>query len=90
MYKCSPNAVCEVREDIRQCYCIDGYTGDGETCITIDTEPTDCQEVYERVSVNNGVYGIKPINWTGSAFDVYCNMTNDGGWTVSDSSNIIP
>ncbi|PIK52653.1 putative IgGFc-binding protein-like [Apostichopus japonicus] len=28
-YACSPNAVCDVRDNIRQCYCTGGYRGDG-------------------------------------------------------------
>ncbi|PIK44916.1 hypothetical protein BSL78_18222 [Apostichopus japonicus] len=54
--------------------------------ITWDEEyachPKDCQEIYEDGSVDNDIYRIKPTGWTGEAFEVYCNMTDGGGWTV--------
>ncbi|PIK38846.1 putative ficolin-2 [Apostichopus japonicus] len=79
-YACSPIAHCEERNNTRQCYCDDGYGGDGETCTSVT--PKDCQEIYDDGSRNNGIYRIKPTGWTGSAFEVYCNMTDGGGWTV--------
>ncbi|XP_071837004.1 techylectin-5B-like [Apostichopus japonicus] len=80
-YACSPNANCEEINNIRQCYCDDGYGGDGETCTSVT--PKDCQEIYDDDNTrNNGIYRIKPTGWTGSAFEVYCNMTDGGGWTV--------
>ncbi|PIK38232.1 Angiopoietin-4, partial [Apostichopus japonicus] len=80
-YACSPNANCEERNNIRQCYCDDGYGGDGETCTSVT--PKDCQEIYDVDNTrNNGIYRIKPTGWTGPAFEVYCNMTDGGGWTV--------
>ncbi|XP_071837011.1 uncharacterized protein [Apostichopus japonicus] len=79
-YACSPKAECGVRNDIRQCYCANGYRGDGVTCTR---PPKDCQEIYDDDSArNSGIYRIKPTGWTGSAFEVYCNMTDGGGWTV--------
>ncbi|XP_071837021.1 fibrinogen-like protein A [Apostichopus japonicus] len=65
---------------MRQCYCANGYRGDGVNC----TRPSkDCQEIYDDDSTRiNGIYRIKPTGWTGSAFEVYCNMTDGGGWTV--------
>ncbi|XP_071836248.1 fibrinogen-like protein A isoform X2 [Apostichopus japonicus] len=78
-YACSSNAVCDVRDNIRQCYCTGGYRGDGETCTR---PPKDCQEIYEDGSRDNGIYRIKPTGWTSEAFEVYCNMTDGGGWTV--------
>ncbi|PIK58393.1 putative IgGFc-binding protein [Apostichopus japonicus] len=82
-YVCSPNANCEERNNIRQCYCVDGYGGDGETCTSL-IPAKDCQEIYDDDSTrNSGIYRIKPTGWTGSAFEVYCNMTDGGGWTVS-------
>ncbi|KAJ8033986.1 Fibrinogen-like protein A [Holothuria leucospilota] len=80
-YQCNPNAVCEERNDVIQCYCDEGYTGDGVNC-TIATPPSDCQDIYDRVSTESGVYKIKPTTWQGEPFDVYCNMTDGGGWTV--------
>ncbi|KAJ8033373.1 Ryncolin-4 [Holothuria leucospilota] len=83
-YQCSPNAVCEERNDVLQCYCIEGYTGDGVICDR-DTPPSDCQDIYGRGSTESGVYQIKPTTWQGEPFDVYCNMTDGGGWTVFQS-----
>ncbi|PIK39911.1 putative ficolin-2-like [Apostichopus japonicus] len=77
-YACSPNAVCDVRDNIRQCYCTGGYRGDGETCTR---PPKDCQEIYDDGSRDSGIYRIKPTGWTSDAFEVYCNMTDGGGWT---------
>eukprot|EP00058_Branchiostoma_floridae_P006195 XP_002591683.1 hypothetical protein BRAFLDRAFT_223439 [Branchiostoma floridae] len=43
----------------------------------------DCVEVYERGSVTNGVYVIKPLSYPGDPFPVYCDMENkNGGWTT--------
>ncbi|XP_071837033.1 fibrinogen-like protein A [Apostichopus japonicus] len=78
-YACSPNAVCDDRDNITQCYCTGGYRGDGENCTR---PPKDCQEIYDDESRDNGIYKIKPTGWTGEAFEVYCNMTDGGGWTV--------
>ncbi|KAJ8033903.1 Fibrinogen-like protein A [Holothuria leucospilota] len=83
-YQCSPHAFCEERNNGSQCYCNEGYKGDGVNC-TIDTPPTDCQDIYNRSrgSAESGVYKIKPTSWERDPFDVYCNMTDDGeGWTV--------
>ncbi|XP_071836720.1 fibrinogen-like protein A [Apostichopus japonicus] len=44
--------------------------------------PKDCQEIYDDGSRDNGIYRIKPTGWTSEAFEVYCNMTDGGGWTV--------
>ncbi|KAJ8034007.1 Fibrinogen-like protein A [Holothuria leucospilota] len=86
---CSPNAVCEERNGVNKCYCNPGYTGDGQNCI-LDSVPTtvpttapiDCLDVYNRGSTEDGVYLIKPNTWNGLPFEVYCNMTDGGGWTV--------
>ncbi|XP_019860948.1 PREDICTED: ficolin-1-like [Amphimedon queenslandica] len=42
--------------------------------------PHNCKEVYERGNVNSGVYTVKPDELP--AFEVYCDMSNGGGWTV--------
>ncbi|KAJ8033994.1 Ficolin-1 [Holothuria leucospilota] len=73
--------VCEERNNVLQCYCNEGYIGDGVNC-TIDTPPSDCKDIYDRVSTESGVYTIKPTIWQGDPFDVYCNMSDGGGWTV--------
>ncbi|KAJ8034011.1 Ryncolin-4 [Holothuria leucospilota] len=78
VYQCSTNATCEERNNVVQCYCNTGYTGDGVNCIAI----SDCQDVYDRVSTESGIYKIKPTTWQGDPFDVYCNMTDGGDWTV--------
>ncbi|KAJ8035667.1 Fibrinogen C domain-containing protein 1 [Holothuria leucospilota] len=44
--------------------------------------PTDCYDVFTSGSPD-GVYTIQPTGWTGSPFEVYCNMSHGGGWTVS-------
>ncbi|KAJ8035694.1 Fibrinogen C domain-containing protein 1-B [Holothuria leucospilota] len=43
--------------------------------------PTDCYDVFTSGSPD-GVYTIQPNGWTGSPFEVYCNMSHGGGWTV--------
>ncbi|KAJ8033600.1 Ficolin-1 [Holothuria leucospilota] len=78
-YACSSDATCEERDGVNQCYCNDGYTGDGQTCEVV---ATDCADIYNAGITDSGVYTIKPTDWTGSPFEVYCNMTDGGGWTV--------
>ncbi|XP_071837019.1 fibrinogen-like protein A [Apostichopus japonicus] len=60
------------------------YSGENTDAITFTplTPAKDCQEIYDDGSRNNGIYSIKPTGWTGPAFEVYCNMTDGGGWTV--------
>uniref|UniRef100_A0A1X7STA2 Fibrinogen C-terminal domain-containing protein n=1 Tax=Amphimedon queenslandica TaxID=400682 RepID=A0A1X7STA2_AMPQE len=41
--------------------------------------PLDCQEAYKNGTVCSGVYTVKPDDLP--AFDVYCDMSNGGGWT---------
>lgn len=81
-YSCSPDAACEVRQNVRQCYCPEDYVGDGETCTRLIKK--DCQEIYEDGTIDNGIYRILPNGWTGLPFEVYCNMSDGGGWTVSN------
>ncbi|XP_071835802.1 uncharacterized protein [Apostichopus japonicus] len=78
VYSCNPNALCEEQNNVRQCYCKTGYHGDGKTCLQL----TNCQDVYTAGINASGIYTIKPTNWSGSPFPVYCNMADGGGWTV--------
>ncbi|XP_071835801.1 uncharacterized protein [Apostichopus japonicus] len=77
VYSCSPNALCEEQNNVRQCYCKTGYHGDGNVCVL-----TNCQDVYTAGINESGIYTIKPTGWPGSPFPVYCNMADGGGWTV--------
>ena len=41
----------------------------------------DCKDAYDQGQTTDGVYTINPDNQT--AFQVYCDMTNDGGgWAM--------
>uniref|UniRef100_A0A1X7TEI7 Fibrinogen C-terminal domain-containing protein n=1 Tax=Amphimedon queenslandica TaxID=400682 RepID=A0A1X7TEI7_AMPQE len=40
----------------------------------------DCKELYDQGHTCSGVYTIKPDELP--AFEVYCDMSNGGGWTV--------
>ncbi|XP_071837492.1 fibrinogen-like protein A [Apostichopus japonicus] len=42
----------------------------------------DCFDVFNAGNTTDGIYTMKPTNWTGDSFDVFCNMTDGGGWTV--------
>ncbi|KAJ8033898.1 Ryncolin-4 [Holothuria leucospilota] len=79
-YQCSPNAVCEERNNVRQCYCNNGYEGNGVTCSIITRK--DCLDLFNSGVTTSGIYSIEPDSWDGGAFNVYCNMTDGGGWTV--------
>ncbi|PIK57222.1 putative fibrinogen beta chain-like [Apostichopus japonicus] len=85
-YRCSTNAVCGVRNEIRQCYCNEGYEGDGENCPP-SVSYRDCQDVYDADHRQDGVYTIMPTGWPGLPFDVHCKMENGGGWTVFQRRN---
>ncbi|KAJ8033499.1 Angiopoietin-1 [Holothuria leucospilota] len=66
-YACRANAVCDKRNNVWQCY----------------TDDVDCLKVYEDDNSRpSGIYNIKPANWPGLPFEVYCNMADGGGWTV--------
>ncbi|KAJ8034043.1 Fibrinogen C domain-containing protein 1 [Holothuria leucospilota] len=81
-FRCDANAACTEQDGVRGCDCQDGYEGDGETCTALYT---DCYDVYRIGQRQNGVYTIMPTGWTGSPFNVYCDMTTaGGGWTVSN------
>ncbi|XP_071837503.1 fibrinogen-like protein A isoform X2 [Apostichopus japonicus] len=45
-------------------------------------EMKDCLDVFSAGFTTNGIYTITPTNWTGVSFDVFCSMTDGGGWTV--------
>ncbi|KAJ8033985.1 Ficolin-2 [Holothuria leucospilota] len=76
----SGTAICTVRNGLRQCLCNPGYVGDGVNCRS--STATDCLDVYNNGNTESGVYNIEPAGWSGSSFEVYCNMTDGGGWTV--------
>ncbi|KAJ8033201.1 Ficolin-1 [Holothuria leucospilota] len=76
-YRCHSRASCEERDNVLQCYCKEGYIGNGQSCILY----TDCGDVYNDGNTESGVFTIQPIN-SSTPFDVYCNMSDGGGWTV--------
>jgi len=41
---------------------------------------TNCHELFLRGETSSRVYTVQPVH--GQAFDVYCEMTAEGGWTV--------
>ncbi|KAJ8033560.1 Fibrinogen-like protein A [Holothuria leucospilota] len=49
-----------------------------------DTEIfTDCYHAYQSGHTEDGIYSIRPSEWTGEPFKAPCNMSIDGGgWTV--------
>ncbi|KAJ8047330.1 IgGFc-binding protein [Holothuria leucospilota] len=83
-FKCDSNAICERRDGVRDCYCNTGFAGDGQICISTSTF-SDCYEIFSAGITSDGVYTVTPNGWTGAPFEVYCNMSHGGGWTVSSS-----
>ncbi|KAJ8033498.1 Ficolin-1 [Holothuria leucospilota] len=65
-YTCGVNAVCGKRNSVRQCH----------------AQNVDCLDVFNDGFTTSGVYTVKPTNWSGLPFEVYCNMSDGGGWTV--------
>lgn len=53
--------------------------GDLADCIAA----SDCSDLYNAGFTESGVYNIRPTNFMGEPFEVYCNMSEGGGWTVS-------
>lgn len=94
---CDDNAICDVINDIEMCSCKDGYEGDGLTCTKATTTviPTtnppyrDCQEILDAGETNSGMYTIVPNGWSAAPFNVYCEIDNDHGWTVSLIDSIL-
>ncbi|XP_071836359.1 uncharacterized protein [Apostichopus japonicus] len=81
-YRCSDDATCQERDGVRRCICNDTYEGDGVTCIR-NEPPKDCYEIYNTGIHIDGVYTIYPTGWEDSGFQVYCEMSTDGGgWTI--------
>ncbi|XP_071836174.1 uncharacterized protein [Apostichopus japonicus] len=76
-YSCSADATCEERNDIRRCYCIEWFAGDGVTCTR--SGPRDCYDLYTAGRRNDGKYTIYPAGRSG--FEVFCEMSS-GGWTI--------
>lgn len=83
-YPSSPNPPCVESSNEGWYICINGVTGDDGDCIL----PTDCYDIFTHFSNLSGIYFIKPTSWPGSPFEVYCNMSNGGGWTVSYTNNL--
>ncbi|XP_071836077.1 uncharacterized protein [Apostichopus japonicus] len=81
-YRCSDDATCQERDGVQRCICNDRFEGDGITCIR-KRPLKDCYEIYNTGIHTDGVYTIYPTGWEDSGFQVYCEMSTDGGgWTV--------
>ncbi|XP_071836929.1 uncharacterized protein [Apostichopus japonicus] len=73
-YSCSHNATCQKQVQSSSCECKEGYWGNGTTCQVI----TNCQDVYNGLSTEEGIYLIHPPSWAHGPFQVYCK----GGWML--------
>lgn len=84
-YACSANATCRAIDGVNACQCREGFDGNGLHCSAI---ATDCLDLYEAGERTSGVYTIHPTGWSGSSFEVYCEMdSNGGGWTVREGES---
>ncbi|XP_071837497.1 fibrinogen-like protein A isoform X5 [Apostichopus japonicus] len=45
-------------------------------------EMTNCLDWFNAGCNNTSIYTIRPTNWNGPPFEVFCNMTDGGGWIV--------
>lgn len=71
-----------------------GYTGiqTSQLGLSQTTPATSALEILQNnPTASSGLYWIKPASYSGSAFQVYCDMTtNNGGWmhcgTITDSN----
>ncbi|XP_071835971.1 uncharacterized protein [Apostichopus japonicus] len=78
-YTCSVNATCKVLNNAGQCHCEKDYVDDGTVC----RYPTDCMEIFEHDDMaESRVYTIQPNKNRETTLEVFCNMSDGGGWTV--------
>lgn len=80
---CGYGAECITQDGVRQCYCTTsiGFHGDGSQC----SEVYDCSDIYNAGYTDSGVYTISSIAFTEAGHShrhVYCDMSDDQGWTV--------
>ncbi|XP_071836608.1 uncharacterized protein [Apostichopus japonicus] len=73
-YSCSNDATCQSKGQSSSCECKESYWGNGTTCQVI----TNCQDVYNGLSTEEGIYSIHPPSWAHEPFQVYCK----GGWML--------
>ncbi|XP_003388288.1 PREDICTED: ficolin-2-like [Amphimedon queenslandica] len=66
------------------CDCKDNRSNDSDcqetTIVKTSCIARDCKELYDQGHTCSGVYTIKPDKLP--AFEVYCDMSSGGGWTV--------